>query len=132
VRVIQYIHRPYFRTDGHVTWAVFSFRSQHCEVRRLYGHANLSVQYHAYSFSGTACKNRVKLTTRHTLYFIVQHNSMQRFSWTESARNTAARKARNAGCSYVLACEKLSRLFHLPVLDNQLHIIMCQYNVFFS
>jgi len=89
-----------------------------------------SVQYHAYSFSATSCKNRAKIMARHTLYFIVQHNSMQRFSWTESATNIAARKARNAGCSYVLACETISWLLHLPVLGNHRHIITCQY-IFF-
>jgi len=52
-----------------------------------------SVQYHAYSFSGTACKNRAKITARHTLHSIVRRNSMQRYSWTEYARHTAARHA---------------------------------------
>jgi hypothetical protein len=86
-----------------------------------------SVQYHAYSFSSTARKNRVKITARHTLCFIVQHNSMQSFSWTQSARTTAARKARNAGCSYVVACETISWLLHLPVLGNKCHITIYQY-----
>jgi hypothetical protein len=130
VRVIQYIHWRCLRTEGHVTWAVFSFRSQHCEVKLIWS-CKSSMQYHAYSFSGTEPKNRVKVTARQTLNFIVQQNSMQRFSWTESDRNTAARNARNAGRSYVLACGKTSWLLHLPVLGNQRHTIICQYNVFF-
>jgi len=90
-----------------------------------------SVQYHAHSFGGTACKNRAKIMARHSLYFIVQHNSMQRFSWTGVRQKHSIRKARNAGCFYVSACGTKAWLLYMPVLVNQRHIIICQYDFFF-